>query len=103
MDQLFTKENVIGAATNPELKKELIETTRMIMIGLYLQAATHETEQGEADDIEAVKCERCGELTMYSGNILLPGSDIPALCLSEKCIETAVSTLAQQYASGRAE
>jgi formylmethanofuran dehydrogenase subunit E len=98
MDQLFTIENVIGAATNPELKKELIETTRMIMIGLYLQATTHssdETEQGEADDIEAVQCERCGELTMYSGNILLPGSNIPAMCLSEKCIETAVSTLAQ--------
>ncbi len=66
------------------------------MIGLYLKSVDSiESERGQEDgDIEAVQCERCGELTMYSGNILLPGSGIEAMCLSEKCIESAVSTLA---------
>lgn len=85
---------MLRAKEDPEALEELVENTRFLLIGLYL-AAAEETDSD--DDIEAVQCTRCGEMTMYSGKMLLPKEDIPQMCLSKACISAAVQALSHMY------
>lgn len=83
MLKLFTKETVLKAKNDAAVLEELVETTRFMLIGMYLHTAQ---ECDSDDDIEAVKCPRCGELTLYSQEVLLPGQEDGMMCLSKKCI-----------------
>jgi hypothetical protein len=84
MLNIFTKETVLKAKNDPAALADLVETTRFILLATCLQSMS---EDLTAEENEAVNCPRCGELTLYSQQVVLPGlGKTQMMCLSQKCI-----------------
>lgn len=54
-----------------------------MLVSMYLLSGS------QSQDYMELVCEKCGELTVYSGGSI-PGSICGNLCLSDKCIATAI-------------
>jgi len=84
MLKLFTKETVLKAKSDPAALADLVETTRFILLATCLE---NMSEDLMGEDNEAVNCPRCGELTLYSQQVVLPGlGKTQMMCMSQKCI-----------------
>ena len=86
MMNMFTREMVIKAKTDPEIAAAIAAQAKMMVISMYMLNAQQMIDEDE-DEPEAVICDHCGELTLYSSQSLLPASaGFPVMCLSDKCI-----------------
>ena len=99
MDQVITKERLLLARDNEYALQSLTSQTQVLLVMLYMNAADDKQKDGE-DEPEGIVCTRCGELTLYSSADLLPCADFAKMCLSAKCISSAILEMANTLEPG---